>query len=136
MIYTLKKREEKEFDSVVEISGLSSEVTINSLLDALENSQRLAKETDTQRQVTELFLKEAREKLPQLADVKPEHYALATQYFMKLAENKAAENLIQSCQESIKKYSTHLEAIEEATGIKCLPEVAPFQLVDLKDHNG
>lgn len=136
MEYKIKTKGEQEFDTVIEISGLTADLTINSLLDSLENSQRIAKETHSNMQITDLFLEEARNKMPQLAEIAPEHVALATQYFMKVAENKGAEALMESCRESIDKYTTHLKAIEEATGIKCLPEIAPFQLEDFptKSH--
>lgn len=133
MEYVLKTKGENDFDSVITISGLTSDITINELLDGLENSQRIKKETHTNAQLTEMFLKEAREKMPQLAEIKPEHIALATQYFMKLGENRVAEELIKSCDESIEKYTKHLEAIEDATGIKCLPEIAPFQIEDFAE---
>lgn len=137
MKYELKTRGEQEFDSVITISGLTSDITINELLDNLENSQKILKETHSNAQLTEMFLKEAREKMPQLAEIAPEHLGLATQYFMKMGENRMAEELMRSCRESIDKYTTHLKAIEEATGIKCLPEIAPFQLEDFaaKDEN-
>lgn len=134
MKYTVKTKGESEFDTVIEISGLTAELSINELLDSLENSQRIAKETHSNMQVVDIFLKTAEEKMPELAKISEDSLALATEYFMKKAENRTAQMLMDSCKASIDKYTTHLKAIEEETGIKCLPEIAPFQIVDLENH--
>lgn len=135
MKYTLKTKGENDFDSVIEITGLSTEITINALLDHLEASQRTKMETSSQKQVTQLFLDKALEVMPQLGEIKEEHVALATEFFMKKGLQRTADELLKSCDESIEKYTTHLKAIEEATGIKCLPEIAPFQPVDFAEKS-
>lgn len=132
MEYTLKtKGETDEFESVITISGLTSDVTIHSLLDHLESTQKTAKEAHMTMQVNDMFISEAEKKMPLLAEIPEEHRALASQYFFKLEANRQSQNLLDTCQNTIETYTTHLKAVEEATGIKCLPEVAPFQLVDL-----
>lgn len=136
MEYKLKQRGENDFDSVIEISGLSSDHTINSLLDHLENTQRMAKETDTRLQMDEMFVVEALKKMPQLAEIPSEHLPLAIMYFAKLEAIRTAKDLLATCEDTIGTYTTHLKAIEEATGITCLPVIAPFQREDIAGVQG
>lgn len=129
MNYTVKKAAEEgqsEFDTVIEISELTSDVTINALLDHLESTQRVMKESLAQIDVNEALNTKAEEELPILAEVPKDKLALALSYFGKLAANKQAEDLIATCEETIRTYERHLLNIEEATGIKCTQERNPF----------
>ena len=132
MKYKLKEKNEKEFDSVITISELTSDVTINQLLDHLENTQRVLKEQKGQIQVNEALMAKAIEEVPALKDVPEDKIGLALSYFGKANANKQAVELIKTCEETIEIYETHLKAIEAETGIKCFPVISPFNPQDIQ----
>jgi hypothetical protein len=139
MEYTLKEDKSKEeglneFDSIIEITGLHSEVTINNLLDHLENTQKVLKEQVGQIKANEMLMEKAVEELPILKDIPEDKANLALSYFGKIVANKQAEELIKVCEETIEIYTEHLKGIEKATGIKCLPEVSPYQVLTVEEN--
>jgi len=143
MKYKIKKdlsKEEgrNEFDSIIEISGLHSDVTVNNLLDHLENTQRVAKEQASQIEVNKVMMAKAVEALPILKDIPEDQLNLVLSYSSKFMANKQAEELIKTCEETVAVYTGHLKAIEEQTGIKCIPVSSPYQpiTIEQKKANG
>ena len=118
---------QNEFDTIIEISGLTSSVSINSLLDHLENTAKTMKQQIGQVMANEMLMKSAVEELPILKEIPEDKVALAISYLGKKQANEMSQDLIQTCKETIETYFNHLKKIEEETGIKCLPAVSPIQ---------
>ncbi len=129
MQYTLKERKEKEYESVIEISGLTSEITVDDLLDHLEKTQKILKEQRAQVQVNNQLNEKALEICPQLKDIPLEQLGVALSYFGKLAANQQSEAIIAECEDTVKTYEAHLREIEKVMDLKILPEVSPFNPV-------
>lgn len=132
------KEENKDdpFESVIEISGLTSTHTINEFLDHIEKTQKLRKENHTQIQVNEGLNRKAIEVFPLLAEIPVEKYELVLIFLKRIAENEQSRQVIADADSSIETYTAHVKAIEQATGIMCLPTIAPYQLEDLEKHHG
>jgi hypothetical protein len=123
MKYTIKKQfgeGQNEFDSIIEITGLKTELTINSLLDHLENTKKVLKEQIGQMQANDILMSKAVEEVPVLKDIPKDKEGIAFSYLSKKSANYQSENLIKTCQETIKTYEEHIKNIEEQTGIKCI----------------
>ncbi len=113
-----KEDEQTEFDSVIEITGLRSEITVNRLLDHLEATKRVKKEQEGQMMVNKALMEKAVEELPILADIPADKLNLALSYVSKSLANTQAEDTIKACEETITSYEEHLKSIEDQTGIK------------------
>lgn len=138
MQYTIKKPHgegQNEFDTVIEITGLRTEVTVNGLLDHLEGTVKTMKEQAGQIVSNKFLMEKAIEELPLLKEVPENKVALAFSYFSKMSANKIAEETIKTCEETISIYRGHLEEIEKQTGIKCLPVVSPIQQAEIPKEN-
>lgn len=125
---------QNEFDTVIHMANLSSEVTIDSLLDHLEKTEKTMREQLGQVEVNKILMEKAIEALPMLKDIPEDKIGLAFSYVNKMSANKIALETIDTCEKTIEVYRTHLKGIEEATGIKCVPEVSPIQLKDIRDN--
>ncbi len=126
MQYTLKERKEKEYESVIEISGLTAEITPDDLLDHLEKTQKILKEQRAQVKVNEQLNEKALEICPQLKDIPLEQLGVALSYFGKIAANQQSEAIIAECENTVTTYETHLKEVEKVMDLKILPEVSPF----------
>lgn len=127
MPYTLKKKDEKdELNSLIEISGLTSELTPHQLLDHFENTEKILKEQAGQVVINNDQNRVAEEMLPMLKDIPEEHWKVAYRYFERKMQNLAIEETQKTGAETLKTYRFHLENIEKETGIKCLPQVSPL----------
>ncbi len=135
MRYSIKKQfgeGQNEFDSVIEIADLTSEVTVNTLLDHVESCQKTAKEQAGQMEANSAQMKMAIEALPILKDIPEDKLNLALSYISKYMANKEAVVTIAMCESTISTYMGHLKSIEEQTGIKCVPVLSPIQQPDVE----
>ena len=127
MQYTLKQKdEEKVLDSVIEISGLTSEIKPSALLQHVLTTKKVLSEQKAQMAVNKQLNEKAVELCPQLKDIPADKLALALSYFGKLAANQQSEEIVKECEETIETYETHIKEIEKVMDLKILPEVSPF----------
>lgn len=139
MEYKIDKKPEdgqNEFETVIEITGLSSKVTINQLLDHYENTNKVIREQKAQIEVNKTLNEKAIELLPMLKDIPTDKLNLVLSYASKSLANQQSEELIKDCEESNVNYERHLKAIEEQLGIKCLPKISPFNPVNVEFKKG
>jgi len=131
MKYTIKKQFEgegqNEFDSIIEISGLTSETSVNGLLDYLESVKKTVKQQEGQVQMNEVFIEKAVEALPMLKDIPEDKLGLVLSFVSKFMANKESVEILKTCAATIETYEKHLDSIEKETGIKCVPIISPIQ---------
>lgn len=114
------KEGQNEFDDIIEISGVTTTITINQLLDHLENTQKVLKEQKGQIEVNLIQMDLAEKELPVLKDIPQDKAMLALSYFGKKEAIKQARDLIKTCKATIETYKEHIKQIEKSTGIKCI----------------
>lgn len=140
MEYSIKEKKEgeglNEYDWTIEISGVKTEVTINSLLDHLESTQKVQKEQSGQMTANAEMCRRLEDEYEFLKDLPQDKWEVLNAYSGKKVSDRQAEELIKMCDETIATYTKHLEEIEKATGIKCLPEVSPMQMGVTYKKNG
>jgi len=131
MQYTIKKHFEgegqTEFDSIIEVSGLTSEVSVNILLDHLESVQKSKKQQEGQVKANEMQIERAIEELPFLKDIPEDKLHLVFSFVSKRLANKESVDILNTCDATIETYQKHLQSIEDQTGIRCVPVVSPIQ---------
>jgi hypothetical protein len=138
MKYKIVKNEgegQNEFDKVIEISGLKSEITINQVLGHLHEIKKMKKGQEAQIVANNMLNEKAVEALPVLGEIAEDKYHLAFSFFAKKEANKQSEGLIKEADDAIEKYETHLKAIEKELGIKCLPVESPIEVKYEKGAN-
>jgi len=112
---------EQPYDSVIQKTGLTSEFTINQLMDHLDFSSKKMKEAETQVEINDKQNELIEETIPVLKDIPEEQWQMATTYFVRKQQRLEYEQLIETCKETIAKYKKTLEDIKNEFGID-IPE--------------
>lgn len=112
---------EQPYDSVIQKTGLTSEFTINQLMDHLDFSSKKMKEAETQIEINDKQNELIEETIPVLKDIPEEQWQMATTYFVRKQQRLEYEQLIETCKETIAKYTKTLEDIKNEFGID-IPE--------------
>ena len=112
---------EQPYDSVIQKTGLTSEFTIIQLMDHLDFSSKKMKEAETQIEINDKQNELIEETIPVLKDIPEEQWQMATTYFVRKQQRLEYEQLIETCKETIAKYTKTLEDIKNEFGID-IPE--------------
>lgn len=106
------------YDSKIECTGLTSQFTINEVLDHKEYTEKKLREAkgqiDADRKQMELI-----EKLfPGVKDIPAHNYEMVVRYIANQEQIKQLEDLEKTCQATLDSYDERLELITEQLGIE------------------
>lgn len=106
------EKKENELDSIVEITGLSTQVSVQSILDHKKYCEDLIKKADVQ---IDIFDKQdilAFDVFPMIKEIPEDKLHLVVAYANRLNERKELEQMKSVSQETIKLYEERLEQIK------------------------
>lgn len=129
----VEKNDEDVLQSKVEKSGLTTEFTIQDVLDHLEHTKKTLLETVTQMDIEDIQNKAIEEMQPVVKDIKEDQYQMVIQYLARKMQRPESLSLKETCEKTIKSYEDQVELMKEQLGIDIqLPIESPYMPIHEK----
>ena len=115
--YKIKEKKDSDLETIIEKSGLTVDFTLQQVIDHLEFTRKVLRETEAQLEAHKIQDKMAIEIIPALAELPIEKMNLVSAYAGRQLQRETSENLIETSKKTIASYEEQLETIQEKLGL-------------------